>query len=484
VRVRLHRGERSRAFVLVAVIVVILMASMVAVSLLFRLKAENTAAATGANSEQAWAAAMSGVYEAIRIAAAAQAGDLDWQNNPAAFRDQLVVDDGVDRWYFSVYSEGDGEQAIRYGLADEASKLNVNTVTNTMLTRLGLTPYLAEGLADFIDADDTPQPLGAEQEYYDTLASPYLVFNRPLSSPYELFLVRGFTPRVVYGEDANLNGLLDANEDDGDERFPPDNADGKLFAGLRTLLTVCAYDVDDNNNGELRWDLNYGPLGETPLPAAITNYIYAMRSNQVVMHHPAELLEATNKGMASGVGKEELPLVLDLLTGAPLYHLPGLININTASAQVLRALPEVDDALADSIVSTRKGLGPEQRKTPAWLYQQDLVDAPKFKSLAPRLTARSLQFHFHAIGYGIPSGRYRVLEAIIDVAGAEPSVSYLRDITKLGLPFRLPTEQREDDRTTQISGASWRHGRAAPSAVANRGLTSRFDGATKEVPRG
>lgn len=483
-RVSLHKRVGPPAFVLVAVIVVILMASMVAISLLFRLKAENTAAATGANSEQAWAAAMSGVYEAMRIAAAAQAGDLDWQNNPAVFRDQLVVDDGVERWYFSVYSEGDGEQAIRYGLADEASKLNVNTVTNTMLTRLGLTPYLAEGLADFIDEDDTPQPLGAEQEYYDTLASPYLVFNRPLSSCYELFLVRGFTPRVVYGEDANLNFLLDANEDDGDERFPPDNADGKLFAGARTLLTVCSYDVDDNNIGELRWDLNYGPLAETPLPAAITNYIYAMRSNHIVMQHPAELLEATNKGVASGVGKEELPLVLDLLTGAPHYHLPGLVNVNTASAQVLRALPEVDDALADSIVSMRKGLGPEQRKTPAWLFQQDLVDAAKFKLLAPRLTTRSLQFHFHAIGYGIPSGRYRVLEAIIDVAGAEPSVSYLRDITKLGLPFRLPTEQREEDRTTQISDASWPRRSAALPALANRGLTSRLNGATKEVPRG
>src|SRR6185436_19290251 len=96
------------AFVLVSVIVVILMASMVAISLLFRLKAEDTAAATGAGSEQACAAAMSGVYEAIRIGAAAQPGDLDWQKNPAVFRDQLVTDDGVDRWYFSVFTEGAG----------------------------------------------------------------------------------------------------------------------------------------------------------------------------------------------------------------------------------------------------------------------------------------------------------------------------------------------------------------------------------------
>jgi hypothetical protein len=338
-------------------------------------------------------------------------------------------------------------------------------------------------LADFIDVDNEPHAQGAEQEYYDTLAQPYSVLNRPLSSLYELFLVRGFTPRIVYGEDANLNFLLDPNEDDGDERFPPDNGDGKLFGGVRGLLSACSYDIDESNTGELRSDLNHGPLPETGLSAAVTNYIYAMRSNQVTMHHPAELLEATNKGVSSGVGKDELPLVLDLLTAAPHYHLHGLVNINTASAQVLRAFPEIDETLADSIVSARKGLSPEQRRTPAWLYP-DVLDAAKFKQLAPRLTTRSLQFRFQVIGYGSPSGRYRVLEAIIDVASAEPAVSYLRDITKSGLPFALPAERREENRTTQISNARQRRGGAALPEVRNRVLTSRFNRLTKEVPNG
>ena len=91
-------------FVLIAVLVVVLMASMVAISLLFRLKAEDTASAAGSSSEQAWSAAMSGVYEAMRIAAAARPGESDWYDNPGVFRDKLVVDDGIDRWFFSVYS--------------------------------------------------------------------------------------------------------------------------------------------------------------------------------------------------------------------------------------------------------------------------------------------------------------------------------------------------------------------------------------------
>ena len=488
-------ARKQRAFVLVAVIVVILMASMVALSLLFRLKAEDTAAVTGAGSEQAWSAAMSGVYEAMRIAAGAQPGELDWQENPARFRDQLVLDDGADQWHFTVFAQaGDEMEPIRYGLTDEGSKLNVHTATPEMLTRI-MTPYLAQGLTDFIDSDPEAQPQGAEQEYYDTLAQPYAVANGPLSSLYELFLVRGFTPTIVYGEDANLNFALDANEDDGDERFPPDNGDGKLNAGARGLLTVCSYDIDEDNDGQIRRSLNdtNETFFELELAAPLVAYINASRRNNIRIQHPAELLEAKTKlkdekgkevEVASGVGKAELAMVLDKFSGTPEYHLHGLMNINTASANVLRTLPEMDDALADAIVATRKGLQPERRKTTAWLYEEGLVDAAKFKALAPYITARSLQFHCQVIGYGVQSGRFRVLEAIIDVAGYDPEISYLRDVTRSGLPFALPTVTRESLSTMSSSRRKKTPylGNASPKTT--RALTSRSRNATKEMPHG
>src|SRR5688572_10428216 len=212
-----------------------MMASMVAISLLFRIKAEDTAVAAGAGSEQAWSAAMSGVYEAMRIASAITPEDVDWQDNPAVFHQRLVVDDGVDQWHFSIYCFREREEgALHFGLADEASKVNLHTATEEMLTRL-LTPYLAHGLLDFLDKDDLPHPQGAEQEYYDNLPRPYAAFNGPLSSLYEAFLVRGFHPGIVHGEDANFNCALDANENDAADFPPTDNADSKLDRGLRTL---------------------------------------------------------------------------------------------------------------------------------------------------------------------------------------------------------------------------------------------------------
>lgn len=62
-----------------------------------------------------------------------------------------------------------------------------------LLSILGLPAQLADALADWIDADGIPQPVGgAEDTWYAALAQPYLAANRPLTDLDELALVRGF----------------------------------------------------------------------------------------------------------------------------------------------------------------------------------------------------------------------------------------------------------------------------------------------------
>lgn len=449
-----------------AVLIVVMLASMVVVSLLFRLRAEETAAAAGSGSEQAYAVAMSGIYEAMRIAAESAPGSNDWFDNPAAFRERLVLDDGADRWFFTVYAQQEPDRDdLRFGLTDEASKLNINEATEEMLEKLPkMTPYLVQGLLDFLDTDDTPRPEGAEQEYYDNLPSPYRAANGPLETLEELLLVRGFTPSILYGEDANLNFRLDANEDDAEAQFPPDNKDNKLEYGLRQDLTVSSYDVNRDNRGAPRINLNDtnsvlavpDPVNPEELPETLVTYIEALRRNNARIEQPADLLEAKGKfkdeagkevELESGVGKNELPLVLDRFTTLAEPHQRGLIDVNTASSRVLKTLPGIDEALADSIVAARRNLRPEQRRTTAWLYQEGLLDAGQFKKLSPYLTARGFQFHCQVLGYGVPSGRYRVLEAIIDIAETKPVISYLRDITRLGLPFPIEVNSEEPGNT-------------------------------------
>ena len=66
-----------------------------------------------------------------------------------------------------------------------------------LLEILDLPLSLGDTLADWIDADDVPQPNdGAEDSYYLSLQPPYRAANQPLTDVAELALVRGFDPAV------------------------------------------------------------------------------------------------------------------------------------------------------------------------------------------------------------------------------------------------------------------------------------------------
>jgi hypothetical protein len=449
-RLKTFGGRPRRAFVLIGTLIVIMLASMIAISLMFQMRVEEKSTAAGIGSEQAWAAAMGGVRKAMRAVATNGLAGINLRDDPGFFRSQLVFDDGSEQWRFSVYSTSDDLEApVLHGLSDEAGKLNVNHVTEAALERFpGLEPLLSHALLDFIDKDGEPHPEGAEQAYYDTLTLPYQIHNGPLATVDELLLVRGFTKAVLYGEDANLNRLLDANEDDGDLRFPPDDEDGALNPGLYPFLTVSSYEPNRTLDGRPRVSINdaSASLPTNGLPEGVLTFVAALRRNKTPLAHPAALLEGSrtmpdesgrDTEYLAGVGEEELPAVLDLLSSTNATELFGLINVNTASATVLQTVPGIDESLAEALVSARSSVSEEDRRTTAWPFTESLVDAEEFKEIAPFLTARGFQYHFRVVGYGVVSRQHRILEVIIDAADGTPKTIYLRDVTRLGLPFPL-----------------------------------------------
>ncbi len=461
-----HRVRNGSGFVLVGVLIVVMLLSMIALSVLFRMRSEETAGATGSTSEQGWATAMSGVREAMRLAPTFQPGDTTWMDAPERFKDRVLYDDGTEEWRWTLYS-ANPEGGLRFGLTDEASKLNLNSATTSMVSRLpGMKASLTDALLDFLDADDVPRPEGAEQEYYDALPQPYRMHNGPLSTVEQLLLVRGFSPSVVLGEDANRNFSLDPNEDDGDERDPPDDADGRLQPGLLPLLTVYSREPNSDRNGQRRFYLNTpgAQLTETnDLPQAFVAFVSELGSSKSVVLDPAELLDATvtlsgpdgqERAVPTGIGKDSLGMVLDRFTGSAEAELVGRINVNTAPASVLQLVPGIDNALAESILSARRNLPAERRNSVAWIHVENLVEAEKFREIAPFLTVRSLQFRFNVVGYGARSGRFRVLEAVIDATSPPVRLVYLRDLTRLGLPFPIALESEEGGPSTEAGSTS------------------------------
>jgi type II secretory pathway component PulK len=132
------------------------------------------------------------------------------------------------------------EDGVRFpGPQDEHAKINLNWATRAMLLELsGMTMDIADGIIDWRDSDDNAGMMGAEYDWYTARGLGYQPRNASFRSTAELELVAGAFPRWVRGEDQNLNGKLDPNENDGAASEPPDNADGLLDGGWSSALTA------------------------------------------------------------------------------------------------------------------------------------------------------------------------------------------------------------------------------------------------------
>ncbi|MBM9536052.1 type II secretion system minor pseudopilin GspK [Desulfobulbus alkaliphilus] len=60
---------------------------------------------------------------------------------------------------------------------------------------------LLDALMDWIDQDDDERPQGAEEGYYRAQTPPYGSRNAPVLFLQELLLVKGMTPKILYGDD-------------------------------------------------------------------------------------------------------------------------------------------------------------------------------------------------------------------------------------------------------------------------------------------
>ncbi len=305
---------------------------------------------------------------------------------------------------------------------------------------------------DWRDADNNVTPNGAEAEYYASLQPPYIPRNGPFQTLRELLMVRGVTRELFLGEDANQNGLLDASEDDGKKSEPPDNHDGILDAGWSGLLTVDSSVQNKSASGTDRVDIKNASEADLAnvkgLSKDIARAIVAWR-NQNQLESLADLLDVTalqpapagtqnnnpprttGRTSASRTGQPQsnsnnqnltpvgpplidqtlLMEIADDLTIGSDEELQGVVNINTASVEVLACLPGLDRQLAQGIVSYRKSAG--FFPNIAGLLKVDGINAQVFKQVAPRVAARSETFRILSEGRVPSSGARKRLEAVV-----------------------------------------------------------------------
>ncbi|MCY3023881.1 MAG: type II secretion system protein GspK [Planctomycetota bacterium] len=167
-----------------------------------------------------------------------------------------------DGYFWILRPNPDDERQYAFGVVDESSKLNINSADLDALLRLpAMTPELAASIVDWRDPDSVVgDGGGAESEYYLLQPQPYYCKNAPFETLDELLLVKGAARELLYGVDANRNGVVDDDEAGTQTRLT--GFSGQVQCGLTKYLTVYSLEPNPARNGPLligRINVNTAP---------------------------------------------------------------------------------------------------------------------------------------------------------------------------------------------------------------------------------
>ena len=391
---------------------------------------------------------------------------------------ELFAQQPIGRGFFSLVTGRKNEAGEPiYGITDEASRLNLNEVTEeALLTFPEITEEMIDSLLDWRDEDWDQNIEGAEDDYYAMLEDPYLCKNANLQTVTELLLVRGWTTVELFGEDANNNGLLDRNENDADESPPDDDADGELDFGLVSFFTIYSRDKEMNPEGETRLDLNSATeeqlqqiegIDQTQARSivawrgqnrfdSLADLFDVTEAQQQSQQQGSQRGSAQQPGTRSSRGSsgsssqersgsssqsgqqgssassrqprrvfdyDQVAQIVDWLC-ISTEDKANRINVNTAPFEVLMTLPEMTEELATEIITRRESsLGPFTLRLE--LRDVNGMTEEIFRGLLDYVTVQSYLFRIIAEGY--EGETQAVIEAVIDVGDETPKILYWRE---------------------------------------------------------
>jgi DNA uptake protein ComE-like DNA-binding protein len=359
--------------------------------------------------------------------------------DPTTYANEAIPVGNAHFWLIGRSDDTSSPTTPHFGLIDESSKLNINTATSNVLMNLPrMTPDLVANILAWRSTNVNSLSGGAESDTYMQLAQPYFCKNAPFETIEELKMVYEMDEETLYGEDANLNGVLDPNENDGDALPPSDNLDGVLDPGLLEYCTVYSREPSTTTNGTTRLNLS------TLTPNSRTQLVNALTNSGISASRAATIAGAVIGAIAtspitstlqfyyiSGMSTTEFMQVEPNIRGASIV---GLVNVNTASLAVLSCLPGLTNGQAAQIISYRQANTNTLNAQPPsliWLTQTGLGPAD-LTPAAPYLTGRSYQYMADVAAIGHNGRGYRRTRFIFDTSQGAPIILHRQDLSQLG----------------------------------------------------
>ena len=477
-----RRGERAqRGSVLLIVLWMLIVLGVIGLSYSFSVRTQLQITQRARGKTEAYWAARAGVEQARALLAAIDLTMLI-DTDPIFDEPEAFAEQRVGAAIFTIMAPPIGfNEAARFGLIDEASLININTADEETLLELpGITEEMAQSLLDWRDSDDFPLPLGAEDDYYLSLEDPYPARNGPLASVRELMRLRGWAPvfegalqdpytkflplnqrpESMYPEDARalLSQLTAWSEQ---ESLAPDGREkiNLTQAGVREMRRR----LGSLTNQEAQAITNHRSSGQFSSAVDLLDVAVPTNQNsqgsgqnsgsgtggsssgrrgafQITVIQTQTQTQSSSGGQSSAQGSgasapagprmfnlRRVGEIIDFFThDGDQESQSGLININTASFDVLRTLPEMTDELASALVEERHQGGAFDRA--GWIVNLPGMTEQAFRAIYPKITTTSSRFRVISRGVG-PSTRATVtIEAVLAVEQGEVEIVYWREM--------------------------------------------------------
>jgi DNA uptake protein ComE-like DNA-binding protein len=292
------------------------------------------------------------------------------------------------------------------GPIDAHSRLNINALDTDDLALLdGIDEMLAQSIVNWTQGVDETNPVGADVGAYTGLRYPYDPRGAAARSIRELELVQNMDAHLLRGEDWNLNGRLDPNEDDGDASWPPDNADGVLNAGWSEFLTAVSDGEGLSASGQKRIDLKTATADEvasrlkldrtqadtlvqyaqnTPT-VTLADFVRTTLSDMSSANQASQQAAATQRGrlltppQITELTDDQIKAILDEATvGDQTTFGPrrGKLNLNTARRETLERTSKLEPEVLDQILQERDA------RSSGFLSMMDLTSIEGFDRAA------------------------------------------------------------------------------------------------------
>lgn len=390
-----------RSFVLAATLVAIVLLSLSAIGIAAVADVQSEGVDAESRRVQARALAWSGVQCVIEELARQRPRMLEAQPP------QISTS-----WTMYERPDGQGDRGLarlvdRAGgvLVSEAGRLDVNTATRDQLTALGLEP----ADADRIVSGRTPDPYASPAEVGPLRPAPTtgeVADASPAADPLSLLTTFAFEPNVQVG----------------------------IGPGAATLTGRARIDIS------AAWSDQLGVALAERLGAELAAPLVEQLRTKGPMRSYADLARwLGSRGPQTPVA--DWGAYFDAVTTTDSPIVTGRIDINSAPAAVLAAVPGLDRETAERIVLRRRSMEPTVRRSITWPLVEQLVTPEQFAAMADFVTIRSMVWRV-VVEAGVASGKVdpngsdplanRVCyEAVIDLADPVPRLAYLRDITEL-----------------------------------------------------